>query len=169
LGFVTSISAIDKCGVHTGTFGAHGFQQVRQRIAILDRQTKGIDRDVALAALDLFAPIVALAERRLAKSSGEVSSMLRRETRKKFEAAASVWCKDGAKSGRVDTIEISLPDGSRVRVGSDAQSDGATSCHDGAARMIAPPPNVRVWLAAGVTDMSKGFAAVTATTIVSCR
>jgi transposase len=23
--------------------------------------------------------------------------------------------------------------------------------------MIAPPPNVRVWLAAGVTDMRKGF------------
>jgi IS66 Orf2 like protein len=29
--------------------------------------------------------------------------------------------------------------------------------HEGAARMIAPPPGVRMWLAAGVTDMRKGF------------
>lgn len=34
--------------------------------------------------------------------------------------------------------------------------------HDGAARMIAPPPGVRVWLAAGVTDMRQGFDGLTA-------
>ena len=37
------------------------------------------------------------------------------------------------------------------------QSGDAASRGDGAARMIAPPPGVRVWLAAGVTDMRKGF------------
>ena len=37
-------------------------------------------------------------------------------------------------------IEISLPDGSRVRVGNDVNLTALASCHDGAARMIAPPP-----------------------------
>jgi len=37
------------------------------------------------------------------------------------------------------------------------QPFGVAPCHDDAARMIAPSPGVRVWLAAGVTDMRKGF------------
>jgi transposase len=37
------------------------------------------------------------------------------------------------------------------------QSSGVAPCHDGAAWMIAPPTGARVWLAAGVTDMRKGF------------
>ena len=45
----------------------------------------------------------------------------------------------------------------QVREGQRGRLGNAASCIDGAARMIAPPPGVRVWLAAGVTDMRKGF------------
>ena len=54
-------------------------------------------------------------------------------------------------------IEIELGDGSRVRV-DDGVSPGDVAPGDrGSAGMIAPPPGVRIWLAAGVTDMRCGF------------
>jgi transposase len=56
-----------------------------------------------------------------------------------------------------DTIEIVLPDGSRVRVGSGVNLSALAPCHDSAARMIALPSNVRVWLACGHTYLRCGF------------
>jgi hypothetical protein len=56
--------------------------------------------------------------------------------------------------------------GEKLRIVAETQEPGACTagevCADarggsGAERMIAPQPGVRVWLAAGVTDMCKGF------------
>src|SRR3978361_2182543 len=69
----------DKREFNPRTFRDHGFQQVRQRVAILnvrrchltlDRQAESIDRDVAFAALDLFARVVALGATRLGGLDG---------------------------------------------------------------------------------------------------
>ena len=54
-------------------------------------------------------------------------------------------------------IEITLPDGTSIRVGHDDQPGDAAACGDSAARMIAPPSGVRVWLATGATDMRRGM------------
>jgi transposase-like protein len=54
-------------------------------------------------------------------------------------------------------IEIELADGCRVRVDDGVSAHHAASCADGAARVIAPGAGVRIWLAAGVTDMRRGF------------
>jgi hypothetical protein len=76
-GFVTSRHRQTR--VNPGTFLDHGLQQVRQRVAILnvrrchltlDRQAESIDCDVAFAALDLFARVVALGATRLGGLDG---------------------------------------------------------------------------------------------------
>jgi hypothetical protein len=68
LGLVTGISAIDKREFTQGLFWLNAFRKVRQGIAILnvcrghlalDRQAKGIECDVMLAALDLLARVTA--------------------------------------------------------------------------------------------------------------
>ena len=50
-----------------------------------------------------------------------------------------------------------MPDGSRVRVGNGVSLPASAPCHDGAARMIALPPGVRVWLACGHDRHAAGF------------
>ena len=54
-------------------------------------------------------------------------------------------------------IEITLPDGTSIGIGTRGQPGDAAACGDSAARMIAPPSGVRVWLATGATDMRRGM------------
>jgi len=66
-GLVAGVFAVGECDLDPGALSAHGLQRVRQRIAVmdirrgnlaLDRQLPRFDRDMALAALNLFASIV---------------------------------------------------------------------------------------------------------------
>ena len=76
-----------------------------------------------------------------------------RLTNPPLQAAATAPPVDYPSS--TDTIEIVLPDGSRVRVGSGVNL--AAPRRDRTARMIALPSNVRVWLACGHIDIRRGF------------
>ena len=68
----------------------------------------------------------------------------------------------GTTPGAAGLIEIELSGGHRLRITGCLRSRRAGAPRAGAVRVIPIPAGARVWLAAGVTDMRRGFATLAA-------